>query len=221
MFQKGQPLRARKKRGGSRGRRMLWLSSLAAHAYGPRRDPQLHSASSTDKGGIVTLDPAAVSSLFVVDLWSGESKYTCEACECSYQHVSNPRCQEWLTCKCDGCVCGQSVTQQALGYTCKKDLTWFDSCTGCLEISPPPPSPPIIDTMVRQGYAAWKAMVDKKAADKAAKAANKSYVPPPVQQAQAESPSLRTWECMGDREENLKHRTHDKITHGPATGKVL
>ena len=62
----------------SRGR-MLWLWSLAAHAYGPRRDAQLHSASSTDKGGIVTLEPAAVSSLFVIDLWSGEPKYTCEA----------------------------------------------------------------------------------------------------------------------------------------------
>ena len=213
---------ARRASSGQRGRAMLWLSSLAAHGYAARSDAQSHSASSTDKGGIVTLEPAAASSLFVIDMWSGEAKYTCEACHCSYQHVSNPRCQEWLTCRCDGCVCGQSVTQKALGYTCpKKEVTWFDSCTGCVELSPPPPSPPILDTMERQDYAAWKAMVDKKAADRAAKAANKSWVPPPVQQAQAESPSARTWECVGDREETLKLHTHDKITHGSPKGKVL
>ena len=193
---------------------MLWLASLPAQAYGPRRDAQLHGASSIDTRGIVSLEPAAVSSLFVVDLWSGESHYTCEACECSYQHVSNVRCQEWLTCKCNGCACGQTLAQKSLGYTCKKDVTWFDSCTGCLDISPPPPSPPPIDTMVRQDYAAWKAMVEKKAADREAKAANKSYAT--VQQAQAEPPMKRTWDCLGDREETLKH---DKVTHGP--GKVL
>ena len=196
------------------------LLSLVAPAYGPRHDAHTLSTNGTDKGGLVSVSKKAASSLFVVDLWSGEPHHMCEGCICSYQHVSNFRCQEWLSCKCERCRCEQNVIQKALGYACSKDTTFFNSCTGCLDMPPPPPPPPPSDTMVRKDFAAWQAMVAARAAEREAKAKNKTRAAV-QQQAQAE-PSWdhlkRSWDCVGDRAETLKY---ENMIHGPGGGRVL
>ena len=76
---------------------------------------------------------------------------------------------------------------------------------------PPPPPPPPADTMVRKDYAAWQAMVAARAAEREARAKNKSHVAV-QQQSQVEPALKRQWDCVGDRSKTLQY---DRVSQGP------